>query len=277
MAESGPTCRAAAAVPWITLASPVVGITSHHIAVIAEMLWLGRVRPALPCLPIRAQSSAVAWGTAWLPKRALTIPPPTATRTSMKVPRASENRRLPSYLSSQKSNCLAIEFGCPIARKATSAWWVTCSTESPSRGTEISWPGGHCGNSRHYGPPDRACHSRGGRPARLPARFPRPSWSACPAARPHRSAQTAGAGPLGKLVQQLLIGRRQLHGILALADRHVSHWCLLRLGSYTIEITVPSAPHCLSMSALLGGCALVEGLPQDGSDGVLWLPVKGVG
>ena len=51
--------------------------------------------------------------------------------------------------------------------------------------------------------------------------------------------QPAGAGPLGKLAQQLLIGRRQLHGILVLRARHISHWCLLRLWSYTVETTVP--------------------------------------
>src|SRR5690242_11505257 len=53
--------------------------------------------------------------------------------------------------------------------------------------------------------------------------------------------QPARAGPLGKLPQDLLIGRRQLHRLpaLLLAGRHVSHWCLLRLRSYTDEITVP--------------------------------------
>jgi hypothetical protein len=52
--------------------------------------------------------------------------------------------------------------------------------------------------------------------------------------------QPAGAGPLGKLPQYLLIGRRQLRRLLVLAGRHFSHWCLLRLGGYTVEITVPA-------------------------------------
>jgi hypothetical protein len=51
--------------------------------------------------------------------------------------------------------------------------------------------------------------------------------------------QPAGAGPLGKLTQQLLIRRRQPRRLMALARSHVSHWCLLRLWSYTVEITVP--------------------------------------
>ena len=38
--------------------------------------------------------------------------------------------------------------------------------------------------------------------------------------------QPAGAGPLGKLPQQLLISRRQPRRLLALATRHVCHWCL---------------------------------------------------
>jgi hypothetical protein len=53
-----------------------------------------------------------------------------------------------------------------------------------------------------------------------------------PAARPRRSASArrhgpAGTGPLGKLTQDLLTGRRQLHSALVLAGRHASHWCLL--------------------------------------------------
>jgi hypothetical protein len=55
------------------------------------------------------------------------------------------------------------------------------------------------------------------------------------AGKPH----PAGAGPLGKLTQNLLIGCGQRDGSLALAARHVSHWCLLSLWSYTFEITVP--------------------------------------
>src|ERR1039457_5099585 len=53
--------------------------------------------------------------------------------------------------------------------------------------------------------------------------------------------QPASAGPLGKLAHHLLIGRGQLRRLLALAGRHVSHWCLLHLGGYTVEITVPLA------------------------------------
>src|SRR5229473_1735702 len=49
----------------------------------------------------------------------------------------------------------------------------------------------------------------------------------------------AGAGPLGKLAQHLLIARGQLHGSLVIVGRRVSHWCLLHLGGYTVEITVP--------------------------------------
>src|ERR1039457_50691 len=51
--------------------------------------------------------------------------------------------------------------------------------------------------------------------------------------------QPARPSPLGQLPQRLLIGRRQLHGLLAIVSRHVSHWCLLHLGGYTVEITVP--------------------------------------
>ena len=36
--------------------------------------------------------------------------------------------------------------------------------------------------------------------------------------------QPARAGPLGKLTQQLLIGRRQLRRLLALPDHHICHW-----------------------------------------------------
>jgi hypothetical protein len=53
-----------------------------------------------------------------------------------------------------------------------------------------------------------------------------------------RQLQPAGAGPLGKLAQQLLIRRQQLARLLALACRHIRHWCLLSLWSYTVEITV---------------------------------------
>jgi hypothetical protein len=49
--------------------------------------------------------------------------------------------------------------------------------------------------------------------------------------------QPAVPRPLGKLAQQLLISRRQLRRLPV--DRHVSHWCLLHLRSYTVEITVP--------------------------------------
>src|SRR5215472_18527080 len=52
----------------------------------------------------------------------------------------------------------------------------------------------------------------------------------------------AGAGPLGELAQQPLISRGQPGPPLVLALRHVSHWYLLHLRSYT-EITVP--PHAL--------------------------------
>src|SRR5690349_2191898 len=51
--------------------------------------------------------------------------------------------------------------------------------------------------------------------------------------------QPARAGPLGKLPQQLLISGRELRPVLVLATRHVYHWCLLRLWSYTVKITVP--------------------------------------
>jgi hypothetical protein len=53
--------------------------------------------------------------------------------------------------------------------------------------------------------------------------------------------QPARPGPLGKLAQQLLISRGQLRLPLILAGRHISHWCLLHLRSYTVEITVPTA------------------------------------
>ena len=51
--------------------------------------------------------------------------------------------------------------------------------------------------------------------------------------------QPAGAGPLGKLPQQLLISCRQLCRLRTLAIDHISHWCLLCPRSYTVEITVP--------------------------------------
>src|SRR5690348_4017079 len=51
--------------------------------------------------------------------------------------------------------------------------------------------------------------------------------------------QPAGAGPLGQLAQHLLIRRRQLSLALPLTGCHVRHWCLLHLGSYTVESTVP--------------------------------------
>ena len=60
MAASGPICWAPDAVPRITLTSPVVSTTSQSIAVVAEMPLPGSVSPALPCLPISAQSSSVA-------------------------------------------------------------------------------------------------------------------------------------------------------------------------------------------------------------------------
>jgi hypothetical protein len=46
--------------------------------------------------------------------------------------------------------------------------------------------------------------------------------------------QPVRAGPLGELPQQLLIGRRQLRPGLVPVLCHVSHWCLLRFGSYTV-------------------------------------------
>ena len=60
MAASGPICCAPDAVPRITLTSPAVRTSSHSIAVVVEMPLPGRVRPALPCLPISAHSSNVA-------------------------------------------------------------------------------------------------------------------------------------------------------------------------------------------------------------------------
>ena len=60
MAAIGPICCAPDAVPRITLTSPAVSTISHSIAVVAEMPGPGRVRPALPCLPISAHSSKVA-------------------------------------------------------------------------------------------------------------------------------------------------------------------------------------------------------------------------
>jgi hypothetical protein len=50
--------------------------------------------------------------------------------------------------------------------------------------------------------------------------------------------QPAAAGPLGKLPQQLLIGSRELRSVLVMTARHVCHWCLLRLGSYTVEMAL---------------------------------------
>ena len=73
-------------------------------------------------ITISAGATTLApYGTALPPNLALTMPPPTATRTRKKVPSSSENRRRPSYLSSQKSNSPATEFGCPMDRRATSA------------------------------------------------------------------------------------------------------------------------------------------------------------
>src|SRR5450755_3953126 len=46
--------------------------------------------------------------------------------------------------------------------------------------------------------------------------------------------QPARPGPPGQLPQYLLIGRGQLRPVMALVGRHVSHWYLLRLWSYTV-------------------------------------------
>ena len=58
-------------------------------------------------------TTRAAAGTACPPNRAFTIPAPAATRTRKKVPSSSANSRRPSYRSSQKLNCLTIEFGRP--------------------------------------------------------------------------------------------------------------------------------------------------------------------
>jgi hypothetical protein len=59
-------------------------------------------------------------------------------------------------------------------------------------------------------------------------------------------------------VQRLLIGRGQLHAVLVPARRHVCHWCLLRLGSYTVEITVPPDRR-LTRKSSCSGCAAAPG------------------
>ena len=46
--------------------------------------------------------------------------------------------------------------------------------------------------------------------------------------------QPAGAGPLCELAQHLLISCRQLRPGLVPVLCHVSHWCLLHFGSYTV-------------------------------------------
>jgi hypothetical protein len=78
--------------------------------------------------------------------------------------------------------------------------------------------------------------------------------------------QPAGPGPLGKLTEQLLVSRRQLAAGLALIVRHVNHWCLLRLGSYTVEITVPNVtvPDGVEATARDGNLTLT-GLVEYGS------------
>ena len=76
----------------------------------------------MTAITISAGATTLApYGTALPPNRALTMPPPTATRTRKKVPRTSENSRRASYRSSQKSNSPATELGCPIDRRATAA------------------------------------------------------------------------------------------------------------------------------------------------------------
>ena len=60
MAANAPTCWAPDAVPRITLTSPVVSTNSQTIATATGMPGPGRVRPALPCRPISAQSNSVA-------------------------------------------------------------------------------------------------------------------------------------------------------------------------------------------------------------------------
>jgi hypothetical protein len=71
--------------------------------------------------------------------------------------------------------------------------------------------------------------------------------------------QPASAGPLGKLAQQLLISRRQLRRLPVPAGRltgcHVCHWCLLRLWSYTVEITVPGGYVALQAGGLRLPCS----------------------
>jgi hypothetical protein len=54
--------------------------------------------------------------------------------------------------------------------------------------------------------------------------------------------QPARLGPLGKLAQQLLISRRQLRPAWSRSSVTSVIWCLLRLGGYTVEITVPAGP-----------------------------------
>ena len=76
------------------------------------------------------------YGTALPPNLALTMPPPTATRTRRNVPSSSENSRRPSYRSFKKSNSLATEFGCPMDRSATCAW-RTASSRSGSDGGAV--------------------------------------------------------------------------------------------------------------------------------------------
>src|SRR5215831_12191625 len=86
--------------------------------------------------------------------------------------------------------------------------------------------------------------------------------------------QPAGPGSFGKLTQQLLSSRRQLRARLALVVRHVSHWCLLRLGSYTVEITVPTTTRtaaCLAAGTVKGrvaeGVLVTGGRVKAGLDG----------
>ena len=100
-----------------------------------------------------ATTRAVA-GIAWPPNRAFTIPPPTAVSTRKKVPRTSANRRRPSYSSSQKSNCAAMEFGQPSE----------VSPGRPGSGRALAALLLNCSR-----PPEiRPCENRGAQP--MPAR-----------------------------------------------------------------------------------------------------------
>ena len=75
--------------------------------------------------------------------------------------------------------------------------------------------------------------------------------------------QPTRTGPVDQLPHQLLISRRQLRSAAALNVRHIRHWCLPFVMSYTVKITVPEqALECPVSGGVVGG-VVVPAVPDD--------------